>query len=379
MKKLLFIISLMFLAIDAHAQSSVTLYGAVNADIQYMSGIPDGRGGRTSRVRAGKGDWSGSILGLKGVEDIGGKTRILFRLEQDMNPQTGMAGAGGSTFNRYATVGASNDAFGTLLFGRELAIANGVANFDPFHQSAWSSGTLVRGRTAQRTSNNISYQSPEFSGLDVYGQYSLSNATGSWNGNGTGNGGDGTTPQGRQDGLQLTYSTALFQVRGIYDEIRDPLNGRLDNPFKASREYFIGANLILGQFQVQAAYTAERTSGGVITPVGSQGSPTSVDMEWGGVAWRASPATRLIAAVYHVNANNGGGNATFYTIGGAYSLSKSTFFNFQMATMRNSKTANFGLNVSNEGPGGLHNGTLNENPEPGHGQTGAYAGIQHMF
>jgi predicted porin len=371
MKKLLLIVSLMSVAAGAHAQSSVTLYGAVNGDIEYMSGIPVANGGTKSRVRADPGDWSGSILGLKGSEDIGGKTKIVFQLEQDLNSMTGTAGAGSSFFDRYATVGASNDAFGTLLLGRELAIANGVWDFDPLSQSSWSSGSLVRGRNWQKSSNNISYQSPKFSGLDVYGQYSLSNAT-SWNGN-------GTTPQGRQDGVQLTYSAALFQVRGIYDEIRDPLNGQLDNPFTASREYFIGANLFLGQFKLQAAYTAERTSGGVITPAGSQGSPTTADMEWGGVTWQATPAAALIAAAYHVNANNGGGNATIYTLGGSYNLSKRTLFDVQIATVRNSKTANFGLDANNEGPGGLNNGTLNENPEPGHGQTGVYAGIQHSF
>jgi predicted porin len=130
MRKLLVIISLIPLAIDAHAQSSITLYGAVNADIEYMSAIPDAHGGRTSRVRADPGDWAGSILGLKGVEDIGGKTKIVFQLEQDLNSMTGVAGVGSSFFSRYATVGASNNAFGTLLLGRELTIANGVWDFD---------------------------------------------------------------------------------------------------------------------------------------------------------------------------------------------------------------------------------------------------------
>jgi predicted porin len=102
-------------------------------------------------------------------------------------------------------------------------------------------------------------------------------------------------------------------------------------------------------------------------------------MEWGGVTWQATPAAALIAAAYHVNANNGGGNATIYTLGGSYNLSKRTLFDIQIATVRNSKTANFGLDANNEGPGGLNNGTLNENPEPGHGQTGVYAGIQHSF
>jgi predicted porin len=368
MKKLLCFALLISPAVGAQAQSSVTLYGAVNADIQYMSGIPTSNGGSTSRWRANTGDWGGSILGMKGVEDIGGGMKIVFRLEQDVNTMTGTAGGGGSFFSRWATVGPSGDKIGTLLLGRELTIANGVWDFDPLGQSSWSSASLVRGRNWQKSSNNVSYQSPTFAGLDFYGQYSLSNAT-NWNGN-------GTTPQGRQAGLQLTYTAALFQVRGIYDEIRDPLNGRLDNPFAASREYFVGANLFLGPFKVQAAYTAERTSGGVNTQAPS---PTTADMEWGGVTWQASPAAALIAAVYHVNANSGGGNATIYTIGGSYNLSKRTFLNFQIAAVRNSKTANFGLDANNEGPGGLIDGTFNENPAPGRSQAGAYAGIQHSF
>jgi predicted porin len=177
----------------------------------------------------------------------------------------------------------------------------------------------------------------------------------------------------------LTYTNSLFQVRGIYDEIRDPLNGQLDNPFTASREYFVGANLFLGPVKVQAAYTAERTSGGVTTPAGSPTSPTTADMEWGGVTWQATQAAAVIAAVYHVNANNGGGNANIYTIGGTYNLSKRTLLDMQIATVRNSKSANFGLDANNEGPGGLSDGTFNENPVQGRSQTGVYAGIQHSF
>ncbi|MET5115332.1 porin, partial [Burkholderia pseudomallei] len=90
--------------------------------------------------------------------------------------------------------------------------------------------SLVRGRNWNKTSNNISYQSPMFYGFDVYGQYALSNAT-NWNGY-------GSTSQGRSAGLQLTYTTSLFQIRGLYEEARDPANGKLDDVFNYSREYF---------------------------------------------------------------------------------------------------------------------------------------------
>ncbi|MFM0157164.1 porin [Paraburkholderia sediminicola] len=384
MKKALLAAALMTAGVVAHAQSSVTLYGRLDAGLEYMSGVPQGVGangqatGSTNRFKAESGDWGTSLWGMKGVEDIGGGNKVLFQLEGSFNTMNGTGPGGGGLFNRWATVGMSNDAFGTLLLGRELFISNGVWDFDPFGQSNWSSASLVRGRNWPQSSNNISYQSPKVAGFDFYGQYALSNAT-NWNGN-------GTTAQGREAGAQVTYTNSLFQVRGLYDEIRNPGNGVLYGPaaatpanaanistgiFAASREYSALVNVFLGQFKIQGAYQAVRSAGATgVLP----GQPTTLDHEWGGVTWQATPAAALIAAVYHVNGNNGAGNATIYTIGGSYNLSKRTLLDIQIATARNSKNANFGLNADNAGTS-----SATDNPLPGHSQSGVYAGIQHSF
>ncbi|WP_133645930.1 porin [Paraburkholderia flava] len=354
-------------AAGAQAQSSVTLYGRVDAGLEYMTGVPTGVGangqatGSSHRFRAESGDWGTSLWGLKGREDLGNGLAAVFHLEGSFNTMNGTMSPDG-LFDRYATVGIASQQFGTLLLGRELFISNGVWDFDPFGQSNWSSASLVRGRNWLHSSNNISYQSPTFGGFDAFGQYALSNAT-NWNGN-------GSTPQGRWAGLQLTYTSPLFQVRGIYDEIRNSQNGQLTDPFNASREYTAAVNVFLGKFKIQGAYQAIRTSGdGVAT-----GSPTTLDHEWGGITYQATPAAALIAAVYHVNANKGQGNATIYTIGGSYNLSKRTLLDLQIATVQNSKTANFGLNANNAG-----DTAATDNPLVGHSQSGVYAGIQHSF
>ncbi|CAB3788612.1 porin [Paraburkholderia caffeinilytica] len=383
MKKALLAAALMTAGVVAHAQSSVTLYGRLDAGIEYMTGVPQGTGangqatGSTNRFRAESGDWGTSLWGMKGVEDIGGGNKVLFQLEGSFNTMTGAGPGGGGLFNRWATVGVSNDQYGTFTMGRMLYISNGVWDFDPFGQSSWSSASLVRGRNWPQSSNNFAYQSPKIAGFDFYGQYALSNAT-SWNGN-------GTTTQGREAGAQVTYTTSLFQIRGLYDEIRNPANGGLYGPtgtavntanistgvFAASREYSALVNVFLGQFKVQAAYQAIRSAGATgVLP----GQPTTLDHEWGGVTWQATPAAALIAAVYHVNGNNGAGNATIYTVGGSYNLSKRTLLDIQIATARNSKTANYGLNANNSGTA-----VGTDNPLPGHSQTGVYAGIQHSF
>jgi predicted porin len=383
MEKILLALSALTLSIAAEAQNSITLYGQLDAGLEYMSGVPTGpttsgaATDSTHRFRAESGNRSPSLWGLKGSEDLGNSTQAVFHLEGSFNSMTGQGPAGGYLFNRWATVGVANADYGTLLLGRELFISNGLWDFDPFGQTLWSSASLVRGRNWPASSNNISYQSPRIAGVDFYGQYSLSNAT-SWNGN-------GTSSQGRQAGAQVTYTNAYFQVRGIYDEIRNPANGTLYGPtidaingantsggiFSASREYTVALNVFLGQFKILSAYQAIRTSGATNV---LQGQPTTLDQEWGGITWQATPAAVLIAGAYHVNGNNGAGNATMYSIGGSYNLSKRTLFDLQFASVRNGKGANYGL--SPDAPG---TAVGTDNPLPGHSQTGIYAGIQHAF
>ncbi|RZF28926.1 porin [Paraburkholderia sp. UYCP14C] len=387
MKKALLAAALMSAGVVAHAQSSVTLYGRLDAGLEYMSGVPSpgstnangAANSSSNRFKAESGDWGTSLWGMKGVEDIGAGNKILFQLEGSFNTMTGAGPGGGGLFNRWATVGVSNNQYGTFTMGRMLFISNGVWDFDPFGQSDWSSASLVRGRNWPQSSNNFAYQSPKIAGFDFYGQYALSNAT-NWNGN-------GTTAQGREAGAQVTYTSSLFQVRGIYDEIRNPLNGQLwggnvannginsantgNGVFAASREYSALLNVFLGQFKIQAAYQAIRSASA--TGV-AYGQPTTLDHEWGGVTWQATPAAALIAAVYHVNGNNGAGNATIYTVGGSYNLSKRTLVDLQAATVRNSRNANFGLNANNAGFA-----AATDNPLQGRQQSGVYAGIQHSF
>ncbi|WP_423394047.1 porin [Burkholderia sp. LMG 21824] len=359
MKNTLLAASVLTVAAAAQAQSSVTLYGRVETGIEYMTGIQNPSGtGSESRFRVTPGDLALSMIGLKGSEDLGGGFKTQFRLEGEFNSNDGTLDSSGSLFNTWAEVGISHDTYGTILLGRQNFIPNNVWDFDPMGQSNWSSASLVRGRNWPYSSNNISYQSATWHGFDVYGQYSLSNAT-NWNGN-------GTTPQGRQDGIQLTYTSALFQVRGLYDEIRDK-DGRLSDVYAASREYFGGVNIFLDPVKLQLVYQGSEA------PDALPGAPTRTQQEWGGATWQINPAVAVIGAVYHVNANHGGGSATLYAIGGTYNLSKRTLIALEAASVRNSKNADFGLNANYP----VTNST--DNPPPGHSQSGVFVDLQHSF
>jgi predicted porin len=161
MKKALLAAALMSAGVIAHAQSSVTLYGRLDAGIEYMNGLVN-NGAGAHRWRAESGDWGTSLWGLKGSEDLGGGNKAVFQLEGAFNTMNGrFGGDAGQIWDRWATVGLSNPTYGTFLMGRELFISNGVWDFDPFGQSNWSSASLVRSRnwTRSRSRANTRVQS----------------------------------------------------------------------------------------------------------------------------------------------------------------------------------------------------------------------------
>jgi len=363
MNKTLLAATLMGLSAGAFAQSSVTLYGRLDNGIEYQTGVPTSATASHSRLRVESGDWGTSMWGMKGVEDIGGGNKVVFNLEDGLNTVTGGGGgSAGTAFSRYADVGIANDNYGTLLLGKQQWIANMVWDFDPLGQSNWSSASLVGGRNWPGSQNDVSYQTPTWGGFNMYGVYSLSDST-NFNGNTTVG-----TQNGRRDGLAATYTSSVFQVRGIYDEIRSSTGGFTD-VYASSREYFVGGNLFLGAFKLQAAWQGSHAP----QAAGTAAAPSTTNLEWGGVTYTVNPAVAVTAAAYHVNATNGGGSATLYALAGTYNLSKRTLIALEAATVHNSSSGAFGLNANEP------NSPTSDGPLMGHGQSGVFLDLQHAF
>jgi predicted porin len=394
MKRFIFGSLTMSLAVAASAQSSVTLYGIVDNGLQMETGLPGGH-----RWAAESGNWAESRFGLKGLEDIGGGTSVTFQLESRLNTQNGTF-ANGSLFEGQATVGMTNATYGAFRIGNmgasELLQYSGA--LDPQQTQKYSFGTLVRGRMFPQAANGFEYLSPSFGGFTIQGQYNLTNST-TWNAGNPGSapGQLGTSSglgssQGRADGIKLEYNAHNLDVQTIYDEIRDG-NGKFSNVYLASRSIFAGGSYAWGPVTFYAGYlhldAPDASNAGYFgtanpsaLPAGAS-LPTKVDQGWAGARWAVTPATFLTGAVYHANANNGNGNATLYTLSGAYELSKRTRVYTGLGYVRNSSTSNLGLN------GGLYGANTNNdpvdgnpsstNPNYGHSQFGAFAGIATQF
>ena len=98
----------------ANAQSSVTLYGSLDAGLGYVSNLH----GAHAYI-AEQGTFQADRFGFQGVEDIGAGRSVVFRLESGFVTTTGASASSSSFFNRQADVGLSDPMFGTVTLGRQ--------------------------------------------------------------------------------------------------------------------------------------------------------------------------------------------------------------------------------------------------------------------
>jgi len=391
MKKWLLFASLLGSSAAVYAQSSVTLYGRIDTGIQYQTGMPQG-----NLFSMETGNWDTPRFGLKGSEDIGGGTKVIFTLEAGFNSLDGSIGS--TLFSRQATIGAANPAWGTFKVGNMGAyeLQQDSFDLDPQLMMLYGIQTLVRGRNWSDASNGFEYTSPTLGGLRVKGQYELTNGP-NWNSGDPGSGpGQLGGAQGRSDGIELSYDAGIAHLLAIYDEIRDS-NGEFDNVYVNSRSVMAGGTLAVGPVTLYSGY--QHLSAPQASDEGYFGDeaatslpsgvslPTAVDQEWIGARWNATATTGFGAAVYHTNANHGNGNATLWTLTATYALSKRTVLYSEVATVHNSSTSNIGLGDGYSDPYGANvvddpaSGAANSRTDPNFGgsQTGVFAGILTHF
>ena len=182
-KSLLALAVLGSFAAAAQAQTSVTIYGVVDAGVFYQSKAAAPAAVNPNNVNQSLfavqgGGMSGSRLGFKGSEDLGGGLKANFQLEMGFTPDTGALNGQDSNattelFRRTSTVGLSGD-FGAVNLGRQTDFAysgtsGGIATFS--HAGYVNIFSQVDGNTQARlqgvrTDNSIRYDMPITAGLN---------------------------------------------------------------------------------------------------------------------------------------------------------------------------------------------------------------------
>jgi general bacterial porin, GBP family len=168
----------------ANAQSSVTLYGLIDAGIAYTNDVQNGAASHGSaRVALQSGNISGSRFGLRGAEDLGGGLKAIFVLENGFNVNNGALGQGGRLFGRQAYVGLSQTQYGSVTMGRQydslvdyVSPLSGTAGTfgDSGFAHVYDNDNLQH---SVRLSNSVKYSSVNYAGLQFGAVYAFSNST----------------------------------------------------------------------------------------------------------------------------------------------------------------------------------------------------------
>lgn len=138
----------------ASAQSSVTLYGRVDLSVGKNAGS-------AQKVMQ---NGSGSRLGLRGVEDLGGGTSAFFNIEHRFNADTGADSSGNVRFWTGRSLVGLQGGFGKVSLGREYTTAflgsQLIADpwgWDTVAASTGTSGITGLGIAAVRNDSSLTY------------------------------------------------------------------------------------------------------------------------------------------------------------------------------------------------------------------------------
>jgi len=186
MKKTLVAIAALTLVGAVSAQSSVTLYGRIDASLASNKTSLNGTTTSDGGALISSGGHTGSRWGMKGSEDLGGGLKANFQLEQGFNVDTGAQSAGSSAacavlpcaavvarqFHRAAWVGLSGG-FGAVTVGRQYDITDNMygmydaSGYSGYSAMNYSFNKGSGGDFIGRQDNAVMYSAPSMGGFGV--------------------------------------------------------------------------------------------------------------------------------------------------------------------------------------------------------------------
>ena len=222
------------------AQSSTTVYGVVDLGFVRESGGPNG----ASVNKLTSGVASGSRLGFRGNEDLGGGLSAFYTLEMGLLVDTGGLAQGGTAFGRQAAVGIQGN-FGSIALGRQYTpVALIQTETDPFVTGlAGDSANLISAGGAggnNRMDNTLRYTYKAASGLMADAVYGFGEVAGNAQAN-------------RQYGGAFGYASGPAYAKLGYHSVNDATG-------KAGRLTFLGATYDFGFAMAHFNYVVNKGS-----------------------------------------------------------------------------------------------------------------------
>ncbi|CAH2781665.1 MAG: Outer membrane porin [uncultured Paraburkholderia sp.] len=320
----------------AHAQSSVSLYGIIDAGISYVNHSKTATGNE-NLFKYDDGVAQGSRWGLRGTEDLGGGLKALFVLESGFNSGNSTLGQGGALFGRQAYVGLSQNNVGSLTFGRQYSFST-----DYLGGNYTIGGQTVAGNyayhindvdqlTSSRTNNAVKFSSANFAGFTFGAMYGFSNQAGAFAGApATGTAAAPVSGSSRAYSFGVNYANGPIGVGAAYTDIRFP--GQAMPSFSTSmanaamptvrdmRTFGVGAKYSIGPATLFALYTNTR-----FEPI--TGASSTFSAYEAGAKYAITPALTAGAGYTYMHpseANRIGGHWNQADLSVDYALSKRT-------------------------------------------------------
>jgi predicted porin len=160
----------------SYAQSSVTLYGKLDAGLGFVKTNTGNQYGLFA------GGMFGDRWGFKGSEDLGGGLAAVFLLENGFSLANGQLKQGGREFGRQAFVGLTDQKYGSLLLGRQydptVEMVQGLTADPTFGSSFATPGDIDNYDNSVRISNSIKYVTPTYNGLSFEALYGFGGVAG---------------------------------------------------------------------------------------------------------------------------------------------------------------------------------------------------------
>ncbi|RJF92269.1 porin [Noviherbaspirillum saxi] len=337
----------------AQANTSVQIYGIVDAGVEYLNGVADG-GTKRTLFRLNPSNQVASRLGIRGKEDLGGGTSAVFNLENGFSPDTGTTLQNGRLFGRAAVVGLEGN-WGSVLIGRQRnTIFDLTLIYDPMAYGTYGFTATDNAFFTQRPDNSIKYtfrQGPiSASALYSFGRDALTGAP-----PGSQSEVPGASKIGRQVGANVNYAAGPLSVGIGYDQqhgVTAALQSEID------RRLFVGASYVISGTKLYAGFQRRNNDIPAID--------LRSDLYWLGVKQALTSNLGFIASLSHTKEKHSPNKATLLGTSLYYDFSKRTQLYLNVGRSTNSGTSAQGV-------------TGTTFALPGQNMTGIVTGVMHRF
>jgi predicted porin len=218
----------------ASAQSSVTLFGVIDANVRNI------KNGGSNIWQEGTDGYNSSRLGFRGTEDLGGGLKAGFWLEAGLNPDEGTINSSGKFWHRRSTVSLESATLGEVRLGRDFTPTyTAMSAYDAFGDNGVGKFSNLQSKltatvnTNTRADNEVQYFLPKNIG-GVYGSVAVA-------------AGEGTVGN-KYVGGRLGFASGGLDVSGAYGTTEANAAADKYKVATAGAAYDFGVVRVMGSF-----------------------------------------------------------------------------------------------------------------------------------